>query len=46
LFTRVSDWLGHIRWLQQGQVMVYLRYLAVALLVLLVWLFWPLGASR
>jgi len=45
LFTRVSDWLGHIRWLQQGQVMVYLRYLAVALLVLLVWLFWPVGAS-
>ena len=45
-FLRLSRMLGFFTRLQEGQVMVYLRYLAVALLVLLAWLFWPVGASR
>jgi hydrogenase-4 component B len=36
-FTRLSQWLGRLRWLQQGQVQWYVLYIAVILLILLVW---------
>ena len=45
-FVRLAEWLGFFRRLQEGRVMVYLRYVGVALLVLLLWLFWPVEAPR
>jgi hypothetical protein len=45
-FRRVAELLGTFRRLQSGQVAVYLRYVALALFVLIAWLFWPIGASR
>jgi hydrogenase-4 component B len=45
-FRRIADWLGFFRRLQEGRVMVYLRFIGVALLVLLVWLFWPVEMPR
>lgn len=45
-FRRVAALLGFFRRLQEGRVMVYLRYVGVALLVLLAWLFWPVEMPR
>jgi hypothetical protein len=45
-FEQISRALGWLRWLQEGRVMVYLRYLALALLVLLLWLFGPAEGTR
>jgi hypothetical protein len=42
-FVRLSRLLGFFTRLQEGQVMVYLRYVALTLLGLLVWLFFPIG---
>ncbi|HEV2104278.1 MAG TPA: hypothetical protein VGU27_01020, partial [Candidatus Eisenbacteria bacterium] len=36
-FVRLADWLGLFRRFHEGRVTVYLRYLGVALLVLLAW---------
>jgi NADH:ubiquinone oxidoreductase subunit 5 (subunit L)/multisubunit Na+/H+ antiporter MnhA subunit len=45
-FERVAGLLGLFSRLQRGRVMVYLRYVGLALLVLLAWLFWPAGSPR
>jgi len=45
-FVRLSRLLGFFTRLQEGQVMVYLRYLALTLLGLLVWLFFPIELGR
>jgi NADH:ubiquinone oxidoreductase subunit 5 (subunit L)/multisubunit Na+/H+ antiporter MnhA subunit len=45
-FFRVAGILGFFRRLHEGQVMVYLRYVGVALLVLLAWFFWPTELPR
>ena len=45
-FRRVAELLGQFRRLQEGRVTVYLRYLGLALLVLLIWFFWPGEAPR
>jgi formate hydrogenlyase subunit 3/multisubunit Na+/H+ antiporter MnhD subunit len=45
-FRRIAELLGLFRRLQEGRVMVYLRYVGLALLVLLIWFFWPSGAPR
>ncbi|HEX7077109.1 MAG TPA: proton-conducting transporter membrane subunit [Candidatus Eisenbacteria bacterium] len=45
-FRRVAALLGFFRRIQEGRVMVYLRYVGVALLILLVWFFWPAGTPR
>jgi len=37
LFRAVQSGLGRLRWLQQGTVQLYILYLALALLVLLIW---------
>jgi len=39
IFERVNEWLSQLRWLQQGKVQLYVLYLAVTLIVLLVWTF-------
>jgi NADH:ubiquinone oxidoreductase subunit 5 (subunit L)/multisubunit Na+/H+ antiporter MnhA subunit len=43
-FHRLVHALGFLTRLQGGRVMVYLRYVAIALLVLLLWLFVPAGS--
>ena len=45
-FVRLALLLSFFNRLQEGQVMVYLRYVGVALLVLLGWLFLPTGLAR
>lgn len=45
-FVRLSWLLGFFTRLQEGQVMVYLRYVALTLLGLLVWLFFPIALAR
>lgn len=37
VFLRVGKWLAALRWLQHGQSHLYVLYIAVTLLVLLVW---------
>jgi formate hydrogenlyase subunit 3/multisubunit Na+/H+ antiporter MnhD subunit len=37
VFGRISEWLFHLRWLQHGKVQLYVLYIAVTLVVLLVW---------
>ena len=37
LFRKVKSWLSRLRWLQQGKVQLYILYLALTLLVLLIW---------
>lgn len=37
MFTRAADWLGRLRWLQQGRVHFYILYIVVVLMVLLAW---------
>ena len=37
MFERANEWLSHVRWLQHGKVQLYVLYIAVTLLVLLVW---------
>ncbi|MGD0745645.1 MAG: proton-conducting transporter membrane subunit [Verrucomicrobiota bacterium] len=39
MFERVNEWLSQLRWLQHGKVQLYVLYLAVTLIVLLVWEF-------
>lgn len=36
-FSRMAGWLSKLRWLQQGQVQLYVLYMAATLLVLLIW---------
>jgi NADH:ubiquinone oxidoreductase subunit 5 (subunit L)/multisubunit Na+/H+ antiporter MnhA subunit len=45
-FNRVANLLGFFTRLQEGQVMVYLRYVGIALLLLLAWLFLPIERWR
>jgi hypothetical protein len=37
LFVRIGRGLSSVRWLQQGRVHLYVLYIALTLLVLLVW---------
>jgi len=37
MFERVNEWLLQVRWLQHGKVQLYVLYIAVTLVVLLVW---------
>jgi formate hydrogenlyase subunit 3/multisubunit Na+/H+ antiporter MnhD subunit len=37
LFTRIEGMMGRLRWLQHGQLQLYVLYIALTLLVLLVW---------
>ena len=37
--ARVNEWLSRLRWLQHGKVQLYVLYIAVTLIVLLVWKF-------
>lgn len=37
LFERAAEWLGRLRWLQQGKVHWYVLYILVAVWVLLAW---------
>ncbi len=39
LFKRGGAWLSQLRWLQRGNVQLYILYIAATLLVLLVWKF-------
>jgi len=39
MFRRVNEWLSQVRWLQHGKVQLYVLYIAVTLIVLLVWTF-------
>ena len=39
MFERVNEWLSQVRWLQHGKVQLYVLYIAVTLIVLLVWKF-------
>jgi hydrogenase-4 component B len=45
-YLRVTKLLGSLSRLQEGRVMVYLRYVGLALLVLLAWFFWPTETPR
>jgi hydrogenase-4 component B len=45
-YLRLTSLLGSLSRLQEGRVMVYLRYVGLALLVLLAWFFWPTEAPR
>lgn len=45
-FVRLAQLLGFFTRLQEGHVMVYLRYVGIALLVLLAWLFLPVELPR
>jgi formate hydrogenlyase subunit 3/multisubunit Na+/H+ antiporter MnhD subunit len=45
-YVRLAQALGYFTRLQEGRVMVYLRYVGIALFVLLLWLFLPVGAPR
>jgi len=44
-FLRLGQWLGIFRRLQEGRLMVYLRYVGIALLVLLAWLLLPVSPT-
>jgi len=37
MFERANDWLSQVRWLQHGKVQLYVLYIAITLVVLLVW---------
>ena len=37
LFGRINEWLSQLRWVQHGKVQLYVLYIAVTLIVLLVW---------
>jgi len=37
MFERVSEWLYQLRWVQHGKVQLYVLYIAVTLVVLLIW---------
>lgn len=37
VFGRMAGWLSKLRWLQQGQVQLYVLYMAATLLALLIW---------
>ena len=39
MFERANEWLSRLRWLQHGNVQLYVLYIAVTLMVLLVWKF-------
>ena len=39
MFERANEWLSRLRWLQQGNVQLYVLYIAVTLIVLLAWKF-------
>jgi formate hydrogenlyase subunit 3/multisubunit Na+/H+ antiporter MnhD subunit len=39
MFERAGEWLARLRWLQHGNVQLYILYIAVTLIVLLVWKF-------
>jgi len=39
MFERVNEWLSQVRWLQHGKVQLYVLYIAVTLIVFLVWTF-------
>ncbi|MGA9452845.1 MAG: proton-conducting transporter membrane subunit [Verrucomicrobiia bacterium] len=39
MFERLNEWLSQVRWLQHGKVQLYVLYIAVTLIVLLVWTF-------
>ena len=39
MFERGKAWLSQLRWLQHGNVQLYVLYIAVTLIVLLVWKF-------
>jgi hydrogenase-4 component B len=39
VFRRANEWLSQVRWLQHGKVQLYVLYIAVTLIVLLVWTF-------
>jgi NADH:ubiquinone oxidoreductase subunit 5 (subunit L)/multisubunit Na+/H+ antiporter MnhA subunit len=39
MFERAETWLSQLRWLQHGNVQLYVLYIAVTLIVLLVWKF-------
>ena len=39
MFSRVNEWLSQLRWLQHGNVQLYVLYIAATLIVLLVWKF-------
>jgi NADH:ubiquinone oxidoreductase subunit 5 (subunit L)/multisubunit Na+/H+ antiporter MnhA subunit len=39
MFERANEWLARLRWLQHGNVQLYILYIAVTLIVLLVWKF-------
>ena len=45
-FERLERALAHLSRLQEGQVMIYLRYVGIALLLLLAWLFLPVESPR
>ena len=45
-FVRLAQLLGFFTRFHEGQVMVYLRYMGIALLVLLAWLFLPVDLAR
>jgi hydrogenase-4 component B len=40
VFAGIESGLSRLRWLQQGNVQLYVLYIALTLLVLLVWEFW------
>jgi formate hydrogenlyase subunit 3/multisubunit Na+/H+ antiporter MnhD subunit len=37
VFGRINEWLSQLRWVQHGKVQLYVLYIAVTLIVLLVW---------
>ena len=39
MFERGEAWLSQLRWLQHGNVQLYILYIAATLMVLLVWKF-------
>lgn len=40
VFTRIGTGLSRLRWMQQGNVQLYVLYIALTLLALLVWKLW------
>ena len=37
VFERINEWLSRLHWVQHGKVQLYVLYIAVTLIVLLVW---------
>jgi formate hydrogenlyase subunit 3/multisubunit Na+/H+ antiporter MnhD subunit len=37
VFGRINEWLSQLRWVQHGKVQLYVLYIAVTLIVLLIW---------